>query len=490
MSELTPIAQTAELVGTGVMLGADELTGEVARVARWLRQCDARVVAWELDNGVDWIVLDLACIEAGVVAVPLPGYFTDAQTEHALRDCNADLVILARTRPLRILDDAAIVAGGLPDLLAPYRLYRRGVTAAADLAGVAKITYTSGTTGQPKGVCLSQRALSAVAGSLLDATHTLDLRSHLCLLPLATLLENVAGVLTPLAHGMQVVVPPLAEVGLEGGARFDVLRFLMSLHRYRPNSIILLPQMLLALVTALERGETVPGELRFVAVGGARVPLDLLERAQRCGLPVFEGYGLSECGSVVALNRPGAHRPGSVGRPLPHAGVRIAGDGEIFVCGATMLGYLGEGRAAAAEIATGDLGHFDADGYLYVHGRKKNVFITSFGRNVSPEWVEAELTANGAIAQAIVSGEGRPFNVAVLVPRPGSEAGTGGERLRRAVELANSRLPDYARIGCWIVADQPFTVANGLATANGRPRRQAILAAYAGRIEPLYARSA
>jgi long-chain acyl-CoA synthetase len=488
MHDTRLIAATAELVGTGVMLGAGELSREVETVAHWLRRMGAQVVAWELDNGVDWIVLDLACSEAGVVAVPLPGYFTHAQADHALRDCDADLVVLASSRPLPVLDDAAIVAGGLPDLLAPYRIYRRGVVRNTDPGDVAKITYTSGTTGRPKGVCLSQRALGAVAGSLLDATRTLDLQSHLCLLPLATLLENVAGVLAPLAHGMQVVAPPLAEVGLEGGARFDVLRFLLALHRYRPNSLILLPQMLLALVTAVEQGETVPEELRFVAVGGARVPVDLLERAQRCRLPVFEGYGLSECGSVVALNRPGAHRPGSVGRPLPHARVRIAADGEIFVAGATMSGYVGETGPEPAEIATGDLGHFDPDGYLYVHGRKKNVFITSFGRNVSPEWVEAELTASATIAQAVVSGEGRPFNIAVLVPRPGIDDGT--ERLRRAVELANTRLPDYARIGCWIVADRPFTLANGLATANGRPRREAILAEYANRIEPLYARSA
>ena len=488
MGDLHLMAETAELVGPGVMLGAEALMLEVATVAQWLRRTAARVVAWELDNGVDWIVLDLACAEAGVVAVPLPGYFTDAQMEHALLDSSAELVVLARSRPLPVLEDAAVVAGGLPNLLSPYRIYRRGVVRQPDLDDVAKITYTSGTTGQPKGVCLSQRAMSNVALSLLDATRSLDLGSHLCALPLATLLENVAGVIAPLVAGMQVIVPPLAEVGLEGGARFDVRRLLVALHRYRPNSIILLPQMLLALVTALEQGETVPEDLRFVAVGGARVPIDLLERAQRCGLPVFEGYGLSECGSVVALNRPDACRPGSVGWPLPHACVRIAADGEIFVRGSTMLGYLGEERSAAAEIATGDLGHFDRDGYLYVHGRKKNVFITSLGRNVSPEWVEAELTATPVIAQAVVTGEGRPFNVAVLVPRPGIDGST--ELLRRAVDGANSRLPDYARIGCWILAEEPWTVGNGLATANGRPRREAILAAYASRIEPLYARTA
>ncbi|MFY7948121.1 MAG: long-chain acyl-CoA synthetase, partial [Gemmatimonas sp.] len=143
----------------------------------------------------------------------------------------------------------------------------------------------------------------------------------------------------------------------------------------------------------------------------------LLERAAALDLPVYEGYGLSECASVVCLNRPGAQRPGSVGRVLPHTGVRISADGEVLVTGPRFLGYRGEGPPPAGPYATGDLGAFDADGFLSLRGRRKAMYITAWGRNVSPEWIESELTQHPAIAQALAWGEGRTQAVALLVPR-------------------------------------------------------------------------
>jgi long-subunit acyl-CoA synthetase (AMP-forming) len=235
--------------------------------------------------------------------------------------------------------------------------------------------------------------------------------------------------------------------------------------------VILLPQMLKAWVAALEAGAAPPVDLRFAAVGGGRVAPELIGRARRLGLPVFEGYGLSECASVVSLNTPAADRPGSVGRVLPHVRVELAADGEILIAGNTFLGYLGAGAPPPARLATGDLGRLDAEGFLHVTGRKKNVIITSFGRNVSPEWPEAELAARPQIAQAAVFGEARPCCVAVLVP---AEPGLADADLQRAVDAANRALPDYARIGAWVRAGAPFSAAAGTATANGRLRRDAI----------------
>jgi len=142
-----------------------------------------------------------------------------------------------------------------------------------------------------------------------------------------------------------------------------------------------------------------PESLRFVAVGGAPAPEALVEAAWALGIPVFEGYGLSECCSVVALNRPGARKNGSVGRALP--GLKMSIDQqEIIVEGPSVMdGYLG-GTDAGRVWRTGDLGAIDADGYLTVHGRKDNLLVTAAGRNVSPEWIETLLLSDRASASA------------------------------------------------------------------------------------------
>ena len=150
-----------------------------------------------------------------------------------------------------------------------------------------------------------------------------------------------------------------------------------------------------------------------------------------------------------------------------------------------MLGGTGDRqrRDESSAIYTGDLGRLDADGFLHIDGRRKQQLITSFGRNVAPEWPEAELLAGRAIAQAVVFGESRPALCAVLVPR---FAEATDAMLASDVEGANRRLPDYARIAAWIRADTPFHAGNGLATDNGRPRREAVLARYDARIDALY----
>jgi long-subunit acyl-CoA synthetase (AMP-forming) len=324
--------------------------------------------------------------------------------------------------------------------------------------------------------------MDRVARSLAEATGSLGVRRHLCLLPLATLLENIAGVHAPLLAGAEVALPGQDETGLCGAAGLDVRQLIRCLQGYGPDSVILLPQMLAALVGAVEQGARLPTTLRFAAVGGGVVGLPLLERAGRAGIPVFEGYGLTECSSVVALNTPDARRPGSVGRPLPHCHVRIGDDGEVFARGATMEAYLGDEPLPSGEIATGDIGHLDDDGFLYISGRKKNVLITSYGRNISPEWVEAALTATPSIAQAALFGDARPFNVAVVVPR----ANAGVAAIEQDVDRVNRRLPDYARVRRFILAAAPFSPRDGTLTANGRIRRDRILGLYSDAIEACY----
>ncbi len=456
---------------TALREGARRLTGEalgeaVDRRADELRAMGAMRVAIALDNGIDWVAWDLALLSTGRVAVPVPGFFSPAQQRHVLESAGVDTIVGA-------------VADAAREAFEPAGpgLWRRAVTGAPGLPeGTRKITYTSGTTGQPKGVCLDAAAQLAVAGSVADATRGARVERHLALLPLATLLENVAGVYAPLLAGASVELRPMRETGLAGASGLDADRFARTLAESRPHSLILLPQLLLALVALRERGLPVATDLRFVAVGGGRTSPALIERALALGIPVYEGYGLSECASVVCLNAPGAARVGTVGRALPHAEVRIAPDGEVLVRGPRLLGYVGEAPAAGEWLATGDLGRLD-DGFLTLEGRRKQMFVTAFGRNVNPEWVEAELVRTAPVAQAWLHGEARASNVAVLVPRA---AGVSDQALETAVREANAGLPDYARVHAWIRAHEPFTAANGLATANGRLRRDALLARYGG----------
>lgn len=469
-------------------LGYGALATELKALAGELGELSPGIVGLAMENSPAWAVADLALLAAGVPAVPVPAFFTPIQQGHVLRDSGADLLITDDVgKSLLALIAAGLSVGEHEErTLAgkPVFIMRLGDAREGSLpAGTAKITYTSGTTGTPKGVCLGVDALEQVAASLAGAAGLRPGSRHLSALPMATLLENVGGLYAPLLAGACAVMPPLESVGLRGAARFDAGMLMTALWAYDATSAILTPQMLQGLVAALETGLPAPARLRFLAVGGAPVARRLLERAERAGLPVFEGYGLSECASVVALNTPEAQRRGSVGKPLPHARIAFGPDGEILVSGATLLGYAGSGEdGLSGPWPTGDLGYLDGDGFLHITGRKKNMFITSYGRNVAPEWVERELTLHPAVAQAAVFGEGRPWNVAVIVPRGQLDP----EAIASAIAQANSQLPDYARVEAWLRADGPFTPDNGQLTLNGRLRRDAILAAYGARIDQLY----
>lgn len=449
-----------------------ELRHEVAARASQLQQLGVQRVALALDNGLEWALWDLALLRAGLVCVPLPGFFSPAQQEHVLNHAGIDCLIGA-VSPFSERCGFQQTANDL--------LQRQPDAAAPVPAGTLKITYTSGTTGQPKGVCLDAEAQLAVAESLWQASRPCDVRQHLCVLPLATLLENIAGLYAPLLAGARIELRPLAEVGFSGAAGFELPRLLATLNQNQPHSLILLPQLLLALVSAAEQGVALPTSLRFIAVGGGRVAPQVLDRAERLGLPVFEGYGLSECASVVCLNTPEARRIGTVGRALPHVELRLADDGEVLVRGLHMLGYLGEPPQVGEWLATGDLGHFE-DGFLVLHGRKKHQFVTAYGRNVNPEWVEAELVQQAPIAQAWLHGEALAQNVAVLVPR---RSGLADAELQAAIDRVNAGLPDYARVHRWLRADAPFGASNGLATANGRLRRNALFKHYQSAINAI-----
>lgn len=438
----------------------------------------ARVLASVMDNGADWIILDLACLQLGIVHVPLPLFFTPAQWLATIDAAGADVVAGPDSLAPILLERGFEASSGRPD---SPSLFHRPADAVTLPDRTVKITFTSGSTGAPKGVCLGAEEMLAVASGLAAATRPLQVRRHLTALPLPVLLENIAGVYAALIEGAAMITQPLARIGLQGSSRFDPAMFHAALAASDAQSAIVLPQMLRAYTGWLRTtGARAPSGLRLLAVGGAAVGRELLAAARAQGLPAYEGYGLSEACSVQTLNLPGDDCPGSAGRRLPHAQVRIAPDGEIEVAGSPALGYLGQDTALPRWLPTGDLGRLDDAGFLHVQGRKKNLLITGFGRNVSPEWIEVLLTSQACIAQAVVLGEGQAELGAVIWPQPGF----GEAQLHAAIERTNGALPDYARIGPWMLARDEFTVASGLSTANGRPRRDAISALHADQLFP------
>lgn len=392
-----------------------------------------------LDNSAEWVLWDLASLQAKVPCVPLPPFFTQQQVHHTLQ------------------------SAGVTHLLSPEGLRSTGILfqEGALPQGTAKVTFTSGTTGTPKGVCLPLESMENVARSIVEVLSTEFSGIHSCVLPLAVLLENVAGVYAGLMAGSSIDLASLSAFGRSYEGLHDHLATSGS------NTIILVPEILRTLMAQVALKGPLPA-LKFIAVGGSKVDPALVMQARSMGLPVYEGYGLSECASVVSLNTPKNDKPGSAGQPLPHVRTRIV-EGEIQIKDPGFLGYIGE--VAPHIFATGDLGSLDENGFLSVTGRRKNILITSYGRNVSPEWVEATLLAQPAIGQAIVYGDAEPNLKALIVPV------SSAENIKNAIARANSVLPDYAQIFSFEIVP-PFTLENGLLTGNGRPRRDSILTLY------------
>ncbi len=446
-----------------------QLDAAVADAAASLRAAGTRVLATVLDNTPAFVALDEASLQLGLVHVPLPGFFSAAQRQHALCSAGVDTLLAASPladtppglcwRPIEVAGDTLALA-------------RLDAAPAVVPPGTVKISFTSGTTGAPKGVCLSDQALRRVAQGLVDATAPLQIERHLNALSFAVLLENIAGLMAPRLREATLLTLPLRELGLTGSSSFDAAVFQAAVQRHQPHSLILLPQMLRAWCGHLmQTGQRAPVSLKLVAVGGAAVGAPLIHAAHALGIPACEGYGLSEGASVQTLNLPGAERPGSAGRALPHARLRIAEDGEILIAGSLFSGYLGDAAPVPDWWPSGDLGRIDEGGYLHVSGRKKNLLITAFGRNVSPEWVETALRCHPAVLQAVVFGDGAPALSAVLWP---TQPEADDAALQAAVDAANATLPDYARVARWTRGRAAFDVRTGLATANGRPQRAAI----------------
>ncbi|MHC0430443.1 AMP-dependent synthetase/ligase [Streptomyces sp. O3] len=443
--------------------------------------------------------------------------------------------------PLLDLPDPA----PLPELLA-----RAEARTPDDLA---TIVYTSGTTGLPKGCLITHGnfgtvrdgTLNLIPGGPGDRTYLYLPLAHVmaqliefkALLQGGTLayfggrIEGIVGELAEVAPTHLPSVPRLFEkvhsvvLGLaeaeEGGReRFDeAIRVGVRVAGLRERGEEPTGELKATFEAADERlfslvRAAFGGRLKWALTGAAPIAPQTLDFLRACGIAIFEGYGMTESGGVIALNHPAAVRYGSVGRPMPGCEVRIADDGEVLARGVNVFpGYHGNPEATAETLDadgwlhTGDIGTLDEDGFLFITGRKKDLIITSGGKNLAPAQVECALQRARLVSRAVMVGDHRPYPVALitldaeelagLAAREGIEPGERPGRharvrelVQEAVDAANAQVSRPARIRAFEILDEDFSVANGLLTPSMKVRRQAVIARFADRVERLYAAAA
>ncbi|MFF3662496.1 AMP-binding protein [Streptomyces olivochromogenes] len=449
------------------------------------------------ENSPEWVAADLAALFAGAVEIPVPTAFTAQQAASLLQ--SADLCLtdaageaaLARWHagtPQSVLPDGCpVLPLDLPALARAPRPAAPPQIPAHDQ--IVKVIHTSGTTSAPKGVQIRRHGLDELLTSLRARTRPEIFERYLSIVPLSLLIEQVAGLYMPfLAGGSVSFLPP--GTALVGTAADAAPRMLTLLRAARPTALVV-PPTVAGLFLALcdqQPAESVAERHRrifghdgpvFIACGGAPVPAEILQRLDAHGLTVHEGYGLSENSSVVSWNFPGAVRFGTVGRPLDHVHAELADDGELLIRSTSLFaGYTREDPSSVVvddqgRLHTGDLAEIDADGYLRITGRKKNLVITAGGRNVAPEWVEARYRELGFVREAAVVADGLDQVHGLFV----IDAALDHQAARREItDFGRRKLSGIERAAVVHLMSEDDPAYATCFTVTGRPRRDVVRA--------------
>jgi long-chain acyl-CoA synthetase len=483
------------------------------------------------ENRPEYPIAEVALL--ALRAVPVPTYITNTIEDHAhvLHDCGARAAICANAALAERVAAAGpldlLIA--LDDFTVPgvrtlgFGAMQRDAGAFDDVAAAAAaipadvlacIIYTSGTGGAPKGVMLPHRAVLANCRGAFEQLRSLDLHDevYLSFLPLSHSYEHTAGQFFLASMGSEIVyargiehlaadmltvrptimtiVPRilevirariLAQVAREKRWRQALFARAIEVGRRRAEGepLSLLDRLLDPLLERLVRRKVrarFGGRFRAAMSGGARLEPEVWRFFLGLGIELMQGYGQTEAGPVISANTTGATRVGTVGRALPGVELRLAADGEICVRGDLVMdGYWRRPAETAAAIRdgwlhTGDIGVLDADGYLRITDRKKDMIVLSGGENVSPARIEGMLAAQPAIAQAMVLGEGRPGLSAILVAAEGFD----DLAVAAAVGDVNKHLSVTERIRKHAVVP-PFTIEAGTLTATQKVRRHIVM---------------
>ena len=527
-------------------------------------------VAVLLPNGIDWVCLDLAAHGSGLVVVGLYPHDTAASNAYILGHSDARLVLLdseARWKALqpfrsefpalarvwiRDAEGCPAARGGGPiacnlaDVLA--NAIEPPSQHPATPSDFATLIYTSGTTGRPKGVMLSHYALlwNAQASAAVIPTRRDDV--FLSILPIAHAFERTVGYYLPMMGGCTIayarsaqdlpedliMVQPTAMLGvpllfermsaaiwakvaasvakrslLRMAASIGWRRFVDAQHRASPGLATRLLWPILKRYVAMPVLAAFGGRLRVAISGGAPLDQGVARMLIGLGLPLVEGYGLTEAAPVVAANGLDDNLPGSVGRPLDGVEVKLTSKGELLVRSPSiMMGYwkadaeTARALDATGWLATGDVAEITEDGRIFIRGRLTEIIVLSIGEKVNPNVVEAELTRDPLFEQAVVVGNGRPFLAAVIVlnaeawklfaaskgldPQQPNHAASKIELLARITSLLDA-LPRYAQVRAVHLTLEPWTIGAGLLTPTLKVKRDVVVPLFAKEIDDLYA---
>ncbi|MEU4811297.1 AMP-binding protein [Nocardia fluminea] len=385
-----------------VTLSNAQFHARVAAAASVLHRAGVRpddVVAVVLPSRVDLVVVLFAAWRLGAAVTPVNPGLTDDDIAYQVEDSGAVIVIGESGRPAITLDIAALAEHAGPD------------AAAASSDDLALIIYTSGTTGRPKGVLLGHENLAAMCAMIIDSLGLNETDHSLLILPLFHVNGIVVSVLSPLLAGGRTTI----------AGKFSASGFFDTVEQVRPTYFSAVPAIYAMLVAQPDGPRPDSSSLRLAICGAAPMPAELIARfEQRFGVPIVEGYGLSEGTCASTLNPiAGQRKPATVGMPLPGQTVAIMDvdgalsapgePGEVVIRGANVMrGYLGKPTETAKTVVdgwlhTGDVGYFDADGYLVLVDRIKDMIIRA-GENLYPKEIENALYRHPAVHEAAVVG--------------------------------------------------------------------------------------
>jgi long-chain acyl-CoA synthetase len=495
-------------------------------------------------TSVDWILLDWAIMSIGAVVVGLYPTSSAKECEYLLAHSEA---VLAFTENEEQTHKLVSVRGALPalreimpfDLLekleAEGRASRHLQPEPVEEEDLATLIYTSGTTGPPKGCMLNHRNLVTAATRVRETLeHPGDV--VLLFLPMAhsyarlahqaashrgatvAAVADVGRVPEALAELRPAILPAvprvyekvhanaLGEIERAGGLKRTIGLWALDVgarvsRRRRAGKrvgpwLALEHRLADKLVFAKVR-ERLGGRLRLGISGAAPLSVDVMEFFHALGVPVLEGYGLTETASSATVNDPDDFRIGTVGRPVDGAEVELAEDGEILIrSDAIFAGYYKDPEATAEVLTedgwfhTGDVGEIDAEGFLKITDRKKDLIITAGGKNIAPQNLENALKASRFVSQAIVVGDRRPYVTALLTLDEAEVAGSGRDPRALAQEVVDEVNEDRVRveqIKKFVIVPREFSQEEGEVTPTLKLRRRVIHEHFAAEIEQLYA---